>query len=155
MSDKGNWLKLHRQVIESAVFADPHLYQLWTWLLVRAAYRVQHVPMTTGRGTIIVTLAPGQLVTGRSQGSIALGVPESTFRNRLSRLESMGMITIEKDTHWSVVSITNWLIYQQSEDDTRTGKHVTDGQAKDRQNPNDFMDENTSGEAIEDRLRTG
>lgn len=151
----GNWIKLHRQVIESDVFADPHLFHLWTWLLVRAAFKIQHVRMSTGRGTVVVTLLPGQLVTGRGQGATALGIPESTFRNRLEKLKSMGMITIDSDTHWSIVSIVNWLVYQQLDDEERTGIDNEKGQAKDRHNTNDLTVEHDIGESLVDRLRTG
>ena len=155
MSDKGNWLKLHRQAIDSAVFADPHLWHMWSWLLMRASFRTQHVPMSVGRGTAIVTLRPGQLVTGRHNGASDLGLPDSTFRNRLERLESMGMITIAADTHWSIVSIVNWLIYQQSDDETRTGNTSSNGQARDSYRPNDFIDANEKSLTEEDKLRTG
>ena len=32
------WIKLHRQIVDSAVFQDEHLLRLWIWLLSKARH---------------------------------------------------------------------------------------------------------------------
>ena len=112
MIDQGNWFAVHRKILDSEVFADPHLLRLWIWLLARASFKTAHVSMSTGRGVTTVTLKPGQSIVGRKAGAEALEWKPSTFRYRLKRLEHMRMIDIESDTHWSVVSVVNWGAYQ-------------------------------------------
>ncbi|XZE46110.1 hypothetical protein SH467x_001379 [Pirellulaceae bacterium SH467] len=140
-SNIGNWLKLHRQIIDSEVFFNPSLLQLWLWLLVKAAYRTQHIPMKTGRGWTTVTLSPGQLVTGRSEGASAIGIPESTFRNRLKKLEEMGMIVTDPSDHWTVISIVNWSIFQATDSWEVSGEITIEGQGKDKQIKSDLSNE--------------
>ena len=164
------WICLHRQIVSSAVFADPDLFRLWVWILARANWETNHVAMKTGRGNTIVTLQPGQLITGRMAASEELKWSPSTFRRRLNRLETMGMIALKVDTHWSVVSVVNWEKYQQPNSDkwTGNGQAITSesGQAtgrqttrqiatKERANGNDFKKSGQANSPNVDRQRTG
>ncbi|WP_153559368.1 hypothetical protein [Roseimaritima sediminicola] len=115
------WIRLHRQTLDSAVFQDAYLLQLFLWLLLRASIKPRAVSMRTGRGKTIVNLDAGQTIVGRRAAAEQLGWKQSTFRDRLARLQAMGMVTIEPDTHWSVVSVTNWLTYQRPEPGETTG----------------------------------
>lgn len=144
MIETGNWIALHRKIIDSAVFADAELLRLWVWILSRASFRVVHLPMTIGRGQTIVELSPGQLVIGRNTGAAALGWKPSTFRDRLERLAKLDMVTITPDTHWSVVSIVNWGTYQSLSDHSTTAKLDQARQANDNHKPNKPPDENES-----------
>jgi len=128
MSSTG-WVKLHRQILSSSVFVDAELLRLFVWLLCRASHSDQHVPLQTGRGTTISKLSPGQVIVGRNASAESLGWKPSNFRNRLKKLQEIGVIEVHSDNHFSVVSIVNWLLYQSLEDTERTGK----GQAKDNQ----------------------
>lgn len=136
------WIRLHRQILESAIFADAELLKLWIWLLTRASSKCRHISLTTGRGSRITEIEPGQCIIGRERSAVELGWNPSTFRNRMAKLAELGMISIVPDTHWSLVSITNWKQFQRKGDESRTGK----GQAKDNQ-------ETGKGQA-KDRLRT-
>ncbi len=151
------WICLHRQIVSSAVFADPDLLRLWVWILARANWEVQHVTMKTGRGNTIVTLQPGQFITGRMAASEELEWSPSTFRRRLKRLEAMGMIALKVDTHWSVVSVVNWEKYQQPNNDkwTGSGQAITpeSGQATDRQTTRQIAAKERSG--FSESLKSG
>jgi hypothetical protein len=132
------WIRLHRQIIESPVFADAELLKLWLWILAKASTKERHVSMSIGRCRKIVTIQAGQCVVGRVKSAEALDWKPSTFRNRLQKLNEMGMVKIEVDTHWSVVSVTKWLEYQSRNSEERTTKgqpkdslRTTKGQPKD------------------------
>lgn len=125
------WTPLWRKSVESAVFKDDHLWKLWTWILMRRAHQVEHVPMDTGRGVTVVTIQPGQMVVGRKAGARALGWPESSFRNRLKRLtkQPYECIGLEVDKHWSIITVINHKTYAglgqasgQTKDKLRTSK---------------------------------
>lgn len=148
MIETGNWIALHRKIIDSAVFADAELLRLWIWVLSRANFRTVNISMTVGRGQTIVELSPGQLVIGRNTGAAALGWKPSTFRDRLERLAKHGMVTIKPDTHWSVVSIVNWGIYQS------LGDHSTTTKRNGRRQPTDShkhrkLQGQTDGDTVE------
>ena len=124
------WLRMHRQIVDSEVFADEHLLRLWIWILVRANFKRAHISMTTGRGKSVVELKPGQLIIGRNKGAESLGWKPSTFRDRLRRLELRGMVRVLSDTHWSIVSVVNWEFYQvDHRNDPTTNRQPTDTQA--------------------------
>ncbi len=110
------WLKLHRQIIDSEVFANADLLRLWILLLARASVQRRFAAIPSGRGFTTVELKPGDAITGKKETSKLLGWPPSTFYDRLKRLEALGMIVIQPDTNASIVSIRNWLIFQGSEE---------------------------------------
>ena len=122
------WFRLHRQLIDSQVFADAECLKLWIWLLSKASSKQRHVGMSIGRCRKIVSIAPGQCIVGRESAALALGWHPSTFRNRLKRIEAMGMISTQVNTHWSVVSITNWLVFQTKMEQSRTAEGQPIGQ---------------------------
>lgn len=123
------FVKFPRHLYETALFADANLLKQWMWLLGRAAYKRQSVSMKTGRGDAVVTLEPGQCIVGRHAAAKELGVASSTFRDRLKKLESMGMVDTQPDTHWTVVSIANWGEYHGSASDSRhPTRHPSDTQ---------------------------
>ena len=108
------WLKLWRRSIDSAAFADPHLWQLWCWILIRANRISRAIPVRTGRGQTVVTLQPGQFIFGRHTASKALKCPGSTIQYRLKTLKRLGMVDIQTATHYSVVTVVNWARYQEN-----------------------------------------
>lgn len=131
--DRG-YLKLWRKSTDAEVFACPHLWRLWCWCLFRANYKSRVVAIKTGKGSILVNLGQGEFVFGRDSAAMALQESPSTVRNRMSKLESMGMITIRPANQYSTISICNWALYQeedvgkgQQQDNQRT----TEGQLKD------------------------
>ena len=106
----GNWIKLHRKIIDSRVFADADLLKIWLWCLCRASYRE--------RQFLGGTLQPGQFITGRHSASTELGIPPSTFLRRLKRLEQWDMIAITPSNQYSIITILNWSSYQHADGDT-------------------------------------
>ncbi|QEG43458.1 hypothetical protein [Roseimaritima ulvae] len=142
------WIRLHRQLLDSIVFQDENLLRLFLYLLLRATSNRQCISMRTGRGQTLIKLARGQTIVGREAGSDALGWPPSTFRNRLAKLQELGMVEIVSRSHFSIVTITNWSTYQR---DTRTTKGQANSQGKDWE-----ISDDTSQHAEEmDNQRTG
>ncbi|MFX0201885.1 MAG: hypothetical protein ACFFCW_37725 [Candidatus Hodarchaeota archaeon] len=125
------WIKLYRKSIESQVFKNPYLWQLWTWCLMKANHQQCWVNVRTGRGETQVKLDPGQFIFGRHSAAKELGWPPSTVRNRLTLLGNMQNLDTQKEQHYSIVTIRNWEIYQISEKDREQAKRTTKGQPKD------------------------
>lgn len=113
MSD--GWVKLWRQSIDSQVFKSRELWQLWCYCLIRASYKERWVTVDMGRATTEVKLMPGQLIFGQKSAGEELGMKPRTVYDRMRRLKMMGNLHIEPATHYSIVSICNWELYQQDE----------------------------------------
>ena len=119
----GNWIKLYRGLLNSAVFGNERLLKVWIWCLLKA--RWQSTEQLVGRQ--FVSLQPGQFVFGRRKAAIELDMPESSVRDYMKLLESMGNITIRSTNKYSVVTVCQWDIYQ-SQDGNSDSKLPTDGQ---------------------------
>lgn len=113
------YVKLWRKIEDSAVFADPHLLQLFVWCLMRATHKVYSVPARTGRGQTVVTLQPGQFIFGRHAAAKALKCKGSTIQYRMETLKRSQMIVIHPVTHYSIVTVVNWASYQEGVEDVR------------------------------------
>ena len=131
------YVALWRQSIDSRVFKNPDLWKVWTWCLMKATHKERWAEMKTGKSKIEVHLLPGQFIFGRKSAAKELGMPESSVRNRMTKLKNMQNVDIKEDRQYSIISIVNWDTYQVDEkkvdikeDRQRTGK----GQAKDTDN---------------------
>jgi len=117
---RSGWIKLHRNIMESDIFNDLQLYRLWTLCLMKATHKETDVLI--GRQT--VHLQPGQFITGREAVHELYNnglkpkdkvKGKSTVYRWLEALEMNGCLNIKKTTKYSVVTVTNWQEYQQSE----------------------------------------
>lgn len=116
----GGWIKLHRNIMGSDIFNDLQLYRLWTLCLMKATHKEKEVLI--GRQT--VHLQPGQFITGREAVHELYNnglkpkdkvKGKSTVYRWLEALEMNGCLNIKKTTKYSMVTVTNWQEYQQSE----------------------------------------
>jgi hypothetical protein len=131
---QGGWIRLWRQALDSDLFADPHLWHLFTWCLLRANHSHCSVRVKTGRGFTVVDVLPGQFIFGRKSASRELNLPESTLNDRMKKLEEKNSINIKPDTHFSIVSIVNWQHFQSENGEVQ---QATDRQATGKQQASD------------------
>jgi len=143
VSDEG-WIKLHRRIGRSAVFQNEGLLKVWIWCLIRANHKEEWVPISTGRGTTQVLVKRGQFIFGRKSAAKALKMDESTVYKRMQKLESMENLNIQSNTHYSVVTILNYELYQGYQNDEVTGK-VTPKEQPSNTNKNDKNEKNNIG----------
>lgn len=109
---RGDWIRLHRQVIDSQVFSDHKLLAVWIWCLCKAGYKTRFF-----QGQKV---EPGQFVTGRQAGSESLGMSPSAFYRSLQKLQDWGQIKLEANSKWTTVTICNWRTYQDDSSAART-----------------------------------
>ena len=105
------WVKLHRGLLEHGIFRDAEVLQVWMYLLLRASYREQKLAI----GRQVIRLQPGQLLYGRKAVSDKLSMGEGKLRGIMEMLEQSGSIVVESTNRYSVVTIVNWMEYQQGE----------------------------------------
>ena len=123
------WIKLHRKLLDSRVFANEGLLRLWIYCLCRANHEINYVDIYTGKGKTEVKVNPGEFIFGRKSVSKDLKMNPSTLYKRMQKLENIGNINIQSNSHYSIVSICNWDIYQSKDLDKEQAKE----QASNRQ----------------------
>ncbi|MEN6550177.1 MAG: hypothetical protein ABFE07_29385 [Armatimonadia bacterium] len=132
------YVKLWRKSKDSAVFMDAGLWHLWSYCLMEATHRpIKRI--FHGKETVI---NPGQFTTGRLQLAFVLGGKPTTIWSRLLKLSGLGMVTLDSDNHFTIVTICKWETYQSNEKSvSTTGRQPIDnGSTTDRQ-PFDTLQE--------------
>jgi len=147
---RNGFVKLYRDIL-GQIIGDAGLVQLWVYLLAKAAYRKTTVQVRAGRagrGFMSVALRPGEIVFGRHATAAELNCDPSAVRRRLDKLKALGLIdqTRFAANLFSVVSISNWDIYQAAP--------RKNGQPK--ANLTDNLSANlTSGQSVENKNNSG
>ena len=118
------WLRLHRQALASEAFCDANLWKVWCWCMLRANYKPAWVSVVTGRGKTTVRLETGQFIFGRKEAAESLRMSGTSVERRIRSLEKMGNLARKVDTHYSVISICKWAVYQP---DANTSGQASDG----------------------------
>ena len=124
MDEDMTYIKVFRKIQDSPVNRKSTLFHLFINLLLDANFREKTwMPAITGKSTTEVKIGRGQLVFGRNIYADKLNLPPSTIRNLIKKLELLEMITQKQDTHYTVITICNYDLYQKFEKKS--------GQAKD------------------------
>jgi hypothetical protein len=102
----GDWIKIHRAVLDHPVFQDEWLWKLFTWCILKANYRVG-----TFRG---VEVPVGSFVTGKNRGAEELHVTPSKFFRGIHRLteDPYRCITLTANRDWTMINVCNYKTYQ-------------------------------------------
>ena len=118
------WIKVHRALLDHWCATEPEALAVWVRLLCEANFESKK-SMING---CLIEVERGQLVFGLDAFSKKSGVSVAKLRRIISMLESDGMISRQKTSKYSLISIACYDKYQ--EDDRQiTGK----SQAKDNQ----------------------
>lgn len=113
------WIRLHRKVRDNPIFNDLQLFRLWIICLTEASHKAYEQPV----GRQVVSLEPGQFVTGRfdlhelyNRGlKRSEKVAEYTVWRWLQSLEKQEFVSIKSHNKFSVVTVVNWDFYQSNE----------------------------------------
>jgi hypothetical protein len=106
------YLKLWRSVLEKRIIRSPRLSQAFLWCLLKAVWKPTWVNIKTGKGYKQIKLNPGQLVYQRYIAAEELQMPPSTLRNSLHSLKNDGFLDTQTDTHFTIITIIKWELYQ-------------------------------------------
>ncbi|OPY11721.1 MAG: hypothetical protein A4E70_01403 [Syntrophus sp. PtaU1.Bin005] len=106
------YVNVWRRLEYSAVFQNEGLLKVFLWCLFRANYRDKWVTVKTGRGFTEVKLSAGSFIFGRESAAEKLHMSPSTVWKRILKLKKLEILNIESNSHYSVIYIVNWHIYQ-------------------------------------------
>lgn len=109
------FIQLHRQIETWEWYKHGPTKDVFIHLLLRANWK-----LSRHQG---VDVPPGSLVTGRKALAEQTGLSEQNVRTALTRLKSTSEITISNYPKFSIISITNWIRFQ--DPNQQTNQHLT------------------------------
>ena len=115
MSD---WIKVHRRLLDSSVFANPITLKVWIWLLIKANFKDKVIALQTGRGYEDVLVKRGKVLFGRNKSSKELKLSPSSAYRHIKKLSDIGKITVKSNSHYSIITICKYELYQSSKEFT-------------------------------------
>jgi len=117
------FVKLWRRIDESAVFQNEGLLKVFLWCMVRANYKDAYVMVRTGRGYSEVLLPAGSFLFGRESAARELRMPPSTVWKRIKKLKKLEILNIESNSHYSIINIINWHLYQDIQNESNSERN--------------------------------
>ena len=109
--DKG-WVKVHRKLLDNPVVCkDADHIAVWMFMLLSAT----HTPQQMLFGGEVITLQPGQFISGRNAISKAVKVEENKVNRIIKFFKKQQLIEQQASTKNSLFTILNWNEYQESE----------------------------------------
>jgi len=131
---------LHRKLLNNPIFKNHKLLQVFLYCLLKASHK-EHDQMI---GDSVVHLKKGQLVTGRNAIAASTGLTHQNVRTALNRLKSLSILTIKPTTKYSIISITNWDQYQQTNQQVTNSQPTSNQQVTTNKNGNKGNNGNNS-----------
>lgn len=102
---------LARKILENPIFLNAELLQLYIYCLEKA----NHKPKEHLFNGEMKNIKRGQFITGRHIISTHLKQNPNTIYKRLNLLKKLGYITIESNNKFSLVTLVNYVFYQNAE----------------------------------------
>jgi biotin operon repressor len=122
-STDNGWVKLHRKLLDWEWYSDHNTTRLFIHILLKASHK--------DRKWLGVDVPSGSFISGRKVLASEVGLSEQQIRTSLKKLKSTNEITIKATKSYSIISVNNWGLHQQSnqEDNQRaTNEQPTDNQ---------------------------
>ncbi len=147
------WISLHRKVMDNPIFSNANMLKLWILCLLKATH-TEHKQLV---GNQIVVLQKGQFITGRdalfnefNKGAKSSEVVSAVSLWRwLKKFEEWQMLNIKTTTKYSVVTVFNWVEYQQNEQQVNNKRTANEQQMITNNNVNNANKENKKDMSIQ------
>lgn len=115
MSNQG-YVKLYRQIQDSAIWDDPYKLKLWLYCLLRASHTDTEILIENQ----VMKLKKGQFITGRNslEAEFNKGISSKkrvtgyTLFRWLKLFENVQMLHIKKTSKYTIITVLNWDKYQ-------------------------------------------
>jgi hypothetical protein len=128
------WIRLDRKIQDSFMWDDPESLKLWLYLLMGAAIEDKTVSFN-GKP---LNLKRGQIVFGLNSASTRLGISVRRLRTTIKRFENCHQIDKQNFNKYSIISITNYCQYQDSDKQTTSKRQAKRQQLNNKQENNIF-----------------
>lgn len=118
---KDGWIKVHKKLLDNpVVMKSPEHMMIWMYLLLSVNYK----PRKRHFAGKIITLRPGEMITGRKKIAEDTGINEYKVDRVLNDFESAQQIAQQKKSRGRVIAILAWDEYQQSAQQTAQQLHT-------------------------------
>lgn len=108
-SKQKGWIKLHKKLLDSAVWSDPLRLKAWVYILLSANYENKEW-FANGR---LIQIKRGQLVTSNRKLQEAWRCSDKTVRRILQQFAEMDMIKVETPHNkYTLISVVNYSKFQ-------------------------------------------
>lgn len=128
------WIRLDRKIQDSFMWDNPEALKLWLYLLMGAAIEDKTVSFN-GKP---LNLKRGQIVFGLNSASTRLGISVRRLRTTIKRFENCHQIDKQNFNKYSIISITNYCQYQDSDKQTTSKRQAKRQQLYNKQENNIF-----------------
>jgi hypothetical protein len=118
------YIKLWRKSLESPIFRNHKLWHTWQYCLLKAT----HCETSVMVGYQEVSLLPGQFVFGRKIAAKETGLSEKNIRTSVKYLENSQNVAIKTASKYSIITIVNWVEYQNETAINLASKRPASGQ---------------------------
>ena len=112
------YIKDWRRSLEHPLFKKPLIWHFWGYCLKKASHKDVDY-FLAGK---VVHIKKGSFVFGRKKASKETGLTERQIRTALEHLKNLQNLTIKTTNKYSIISITNWDIYQDDENQNEIGR---------------------------------
>lgn len=114
------WVKVYRELLDWRWISSHEHLAVFIHLLLRVNFKE--------KAWQFESLRPGQIVTGRKQLAALTGLSERKIRTILRDLSDSGEVTIKSKAKYSIITITNWDMYQDIDQQTTSKRPTNDQQ---------------------------
>ena len=111
--DSFGWVKLSRKIMRNDLWQNSGPYDqrsAWIYLLLSATYEESTIFNDASKS--VIKLSPGQILTSIKSLCEKWVWGYAKVSRYLDNLESMGMITQNRTTKYTIITLTNWSKYQ-------------------------------------------
>jgi len=119
------WICLHRKLLDWEWYSDSNTMRLFVHCLLKANYEEK-----TWRG---VKLKRGQFITSRDSLSKELGLSVMQIRTAINKLKSTNDITIKTSTKNTIITVSNYELYQDNNQQINHNNNQQNNQQHNRQ----------------------
>ena len=110
------WIKLHRSLLDSQIFASEKGLKIWVWILLKANHSGKFTPIKIGKGETVVKVERGSFIFGRFKAEEALNIDGSTIYKWIKKMEEMGMVEIQSNSHYTILTVCKYNEYNDLDD---------------------------------------
>ena len=120
------WIRLYRKILVSAIWEHDEPYDrrsAWVDLLLMANHKDKEI-IFNGRATVV---KQGQRITSIRILADRWHWSRNRVKRYLDTLETLGMITTERDNNRTLITVVNYSVYQGEWDTNGATNRATDG----------------------------
>lgn len=110
----GGFIKVHRKICKWEWYQDGNTFRLFMHLLLNANH--------SDKNWQGMTIARGQIVTGRKSLAESLDLSEQQIRTSINKLISTNEITSKSTNRFTVITLVNYSSYQDKDDESTKKK---------------------------------